>query len=340
MTLRDILSADMPTLRRWLAQGWEWWTDQIAAMLPGKAWRSRHRGALIERDPTDPCGWRIAGGGGSATLLPDRQRRNLLATLQPNDILCRIIDAPPLGRSELRQMLALDIDRIGPIPQEQAVFDFDIIERGEDRLAVRIAMVPRDRLLGWIGSLDAMGITPTRIALSAEGGHHFDFLKAAGLSRRDSHRGTWWVAVALFFALNLGALVWRDVAALNAMAAAVEEQAPAGRTALLIRQRIDKEQQRRLWLARARAQQNPLPLLTALTAALPQGAWVQRLEFHQRQVRLVGFAPGATDVADALRQSSRLRAIVENDAESPPAAAADQMRAFDISAVYLPVRQP
>lgn len=339
MTLRELLSADMPTLRRWLAQGWEWWTGQLAAMLPGTARRQRHRGTVIARDPADPCGWHVVGTGQSAHMLGARQRQGLLAALRPGDILCRTIDVPPLGRGELRQMLAMDIDRIGPIPQPQAVFDVEPVERSETRLSVRLGMVPRDRLMGWIGSLDAMDIRPSRIALAEEDGYHFDFLKAAGIARADSGRWRWWAVVATLVALNIGALIWRDMAALEATRGAVEEQAPAGRTALLIRQRIEKEQQRRQGLVRARAEQDPLPLLAALSAALPPGAWVQRLEYRQRQVRLVGFAPGATDVAEALRQSPRLRAIVENDAEGAPAAAADQMRAFDISAVYLPERQ-
>lgn len=339
MTLRELLAADMPTLRRWLAQGWEWWTGQLAALLPGGAWRHRHRGAVIIRDPADPSGWQIVGTGQSAHMLSAGQRRGLLAALQPGDILCRTIDVPPLGRDELRQMLAMDIDRIGPMPHEQAAFDFEMVERTDARLSVRVGMVPRHRLMAWIKALDAIDIRPSRIALAEEDGYHFDLLKAAGIAQADSGAWRWWVAVAALFALNIGALIWRDVSAIEATQAAVEEQAPAGRTALLIRQRIEKEQQRRQGLVRSRAEQDPLPLLAALSAALPPGAWVQRLEYRRRQVRLVGFAPGATDVAEALRQSPRLRAIVENDAEGAPAAAADQMRAFDISAVYLPERR-
>lgn len=340
MTLRDILAADMPTLRRWLAQGWEWWTDQLGAMIPGRGSGRRHRGMVIMRDAADPGGWQVAGDGRSASLLTPRQRRNLLAALAPADMLCRTIDAPPLGRSELRQMLALDIDRIGPIPQDQACFDFEVVTRAADRLTVRVAMIPRDRLTGWADTLRALDIVPARIALRQDDQFHFDFREAAGLAPDDHGRWRWWVAVAALFALNLGALVWRDIAALDATAAAVEEQAPAGRTALLIRQRIEKEQQRRLWLARARSQDDPLPVMAALSAALPPGAWIQRLDYRQRQVRLVGFAPGSIDVAEALRQSPRLRAIVENDAEGAPAAAADQMRAFDITALYMPERRP
>jgi hypothetical protein len=233
-------------------------------------------------------------------------------------------------------MLAHDIDRIGPMPKADACFDFEVLERSEERQSIRIAMLPRQRLTGWLDELAALGIAPARVALREEDGAHFDFLRAAGLSSRASTGLGWWIALALLFALNLGALVWRDIALTQATQDAVEAQAPAGRSALMIRQRIEKEQQQRQWIVRTRAQNDPLPAMAAITAALPPSAWVQRLEYRQGQLRLVGFAPGATDVAEALRQSPMLRAVNENDAEAAPAGEANQMRAFDISATLAP----
>lgn len=336
MNLRAILSADMPTLRRWLAQGWEWWTGQLLAMAPGKGLSGRHRGVTIEPDADDPSGWRVAGSGDSAGLMTRRQRGNVLVAIDPAALLCRTIDVPVLGRGELRQMLAFDIDRLGPIPQEDACFDFEVLERGEDRPSVRVGMIQRARVIGWVDALRAIDIVPVRIALREDDGLHFDLLRAAGFASGGSGTWRWWVAVGLLFALNLGALVWRDVALLAATEAAVEEQAPAGRTALMIRQRLEKEQQKRAWIVRSRTERDPLSVIGAVSAALPPGSWVQRFEFRERQVRLVGFAPGGADVAEALRQSPMLRAVTENDAEGAPPAAADQMQAFDIGATFVP----
>lgn len=334
MTINEILSADMPTMRRWIGQGWHWWVDQMASMIPMGARLSGHRGPIIERSAAHEGGWRVVGSDQSAPMLSGRRRALVLMALAPDDLLCRTIEAPALGRGELRAMLEMDIDRIGPLPAHQVCFDHEIVARQDDRLTLRIAMAHRARLAGWIGELAAIDIAPTRIALrDADGGLHFDFLphldSTAGAA---SGAWRWWLAVAALFALNLGVMVWRDRAAVDAMRATIEEQAPAGRTALLIHQRLLAEQQRRAQLIKARADAEPLRVLAAVSAALPRGAWVQRLELKGRSLRLVGFAPADVDIVEALGQSPVLRQVADNGGDSAPPTDAGQLAAFDVVA--------
>lgn len=334
MTINEILSADMPTMRRWIGQGWHWWVDQMMSMMPMGARLSGHRGPIIERSPDHQGGWRLADSDQSALVLSGRRRARVLMALTPDDLLCRTIEAPALGRGELRAMLEMDIDRIGPLPADQVCFGHEIVARQDDRLTLRIAMAHRARLAGWIGELAGLDIAPTRIALrEADGGLHFDFLSQMDQSA-GAGNGTWrwWFVVAALFALNLGAMVWRDRAAVDAMRATIEEQAPAGRTALLIRQRLLTEQQRRAQLITARVNGDPLAVMAAVSAALPRGVWVQRFELKGRNLRLVGFAPADVDIVEALGQSPVLQQVTDNGGDSAPPADAGQLAAFDLVA--------
>lgn len=340
MTLRDILSADMPTVRRWFGQGWRWWIDQLAGMVPGGGWLTRHRGAVVEHAASTPGGWQVAGTGQRPDRLPARRRRNVLITLDETDILCRTIDAPVLSPNELRQMIALDIDRIGPMPMGAACFDQEVVGRTADTLSVLIGMVPQDRLSRWVGELAAMDIMPSRIAMRDRDGQlHFDF--SAIIDRSDGKSAwTWWTIVALLFAGNVAALIWRDVASTAALRDAVEEQAPAGRTALMIRTRVIQAQQRRAELVRARNSGDPLASLAAISSALPRGAFVQRFEGRGQAVRLVGYAPANLDVSDILRQSPLVASVSDNGAGSEMPGEPGQMLPFDLGVTIRPGARP
>jgi hypothetical protein len=115
--------------------------------------------------------------------------------------------------------------------------------------------------------------------------------------------------VALLFGLNLALLVVRDIQSLNSLEEQVGAHATTATTARRMRaQLVAEDVARRDWAAR-RVATDPLALLSDLTRALPDSAWVQRLSWDGAQLRLTGFKRGGVDVIAPLRALPRFAAV-------------------------------
>jgi Tfp pilus assembly protein PilN len=113
----------------------------------------------------------------------------------------------------------------------------------------------------------------------------------------------WWVAVAALVLINLGVLIGRDMLDVSRLRAAVDDQRGAVDAALALRRRVEKESAQRQDLIVRGGRNEPLRMLSALTAAIPPGAWVQHLEWNGQTLRVIGFKSGDVDMAAALKGS-------------------------------------
>jgi hypothetical protein len=141
--------------------------------------------------------------------------------------------------------------------------------------------------------------------------HGFDFLAAIRDAQGSSaaHRRSlyWWAAAAALLLVNLFLLTWRDSADLDALRETVEAQQTPVTVAMRTRARVDGEQARRASLLHARAQGAPLPVLDAVTAAMPMDAWVRRFEWNGRSVHIVGARKTSQDILAKLEATPELR---------------------------------
>ena len=76
-----------------------------------------------------------------------------------------------------------------------------------------------------------------------------------------------------------------------------------------MRNAVLAEDRRRADILARREGGEPLRMLDAVTGAVPTGAWVDRLAFDGRSVRLSGYRQDQVDVAAALRTSRQLTNI-------------------------------
>jgi hypothetical protein len=318
----SILDADMAMLAGWVRSGLSWWTGELRAMLPAWLRRSGRGFASVVH-------WRGAGEW-------DRSGRGMPVVLvDPAQCLLRRITLPPLADGDLQRLVALDADRILPLPPVQLVIGAGADPA--DRMQVTIAGLPRTAATQLAQDLAAADIAPSRVGVAdpAEPDRMaVDLSRVIGeivpLAGRDGARGAWWAIAGFLFAVNLGVLVWRDMQSVARLEELVGQQASAVNTARLITRRIGAASRTAGELAARRERHDPLDALAAVSRALPDNAWVQNLAWDGTMIRLSGYRAGNADVVGALRRSGRFTAVRLAGTEAMAEVPAGQP--FDVSA--------
>lgn len=313
MSGASILNADMATVTRWLREGFTWWTEELAQLLPTTLRREgAQRGPVAIFSPGKPI--TVHHSGKLAEAAPGGRPRQLALAVPAMFSLQRECQLPAMRASDLRSYVALEADRLLPLGSQELLADaLPVAAPGEDRrMMVCIAAVERDLAEQAIAAAAAVGIEPTRLGI-VDGNDltrlRFDFapqLRADGLlPRRNPQRQLWWGLVALAFAINLGLLVWRDQQSVTRLRELVEAQQPAVAVYRTIAARTARADQVARRTVSRRASHAALPDLAAATAALPPEAWVQRYAWDGQSLRLSGYMRPAVDVVAALRREPR-----------------------------------
>ncbi|HVV64319.1 MAG TPA: PilN domain-containing protein [Rhizomicrobium sp.] len=328
MNAKDFLNMDLQTAVQLLLRGWRWWSEEIMAMLPPE-WRER----LTRRSHSVA---EIRGGDvvyrneDSNELLPAKPRGRVKLLVPADQVLVRQVELPLLPMSDVRRMLALDIDRLTPFPPDQVYFDAEVVSRDQEngRQKVAVGVLLRTRAAKFLELAREKNLEPAALGVAAAGGGSagFDFLAAM----RDSNGGDaaqrrsvyWWAAAAALLAINIGLLAYRDSSSLDELRQTVEaQQAPVG-VVLRTRDKVDRERARRADLIDRMRKSSPLPVLDAVTSAMPMDAWVSRFEWNGRTVHLRGQRKTSNDIlarleaSPALRNARSLASDVRNDSSA------------------------
>jgi len=315
MNAKDLMNMDMETAIQWLLHGWRWWINELGAMLPPE-WRerlTRRSHAVAEINKSGSLVYRNEASNEPFAVKPPGPIKFLIPATQ---ILQRDLELPLLPMSDIRRMLALDIDRLTPFQTDQVYFDAEITSRDQEsgRQRVTLGVLPRtiaDKFLAFARDND---LEPAAIGVTARGGATapgFDFLAAM----RDAQGGDaaqrrslyWWGGAAVLLILNLALLTYRDSANLDELRQTVEAQQAPVTVALRTRDKVDHETARRAALLDRKQKNSPLPVLDAVTQAMPMDAWVSRFEWNGRTVHIRGQRKTSGDILARLEASPALR---------------------------------
>lgn len=318
--IKNILTMDMATLARHITRFWLWWWGEIAAIFPGGGRARRARACLVAERMQDRFLFREYRPGASLPTPRIGAAEKLLPAatvlLPPSEVLEYEVALPALPAADLRRAVTFDIDRYTPFFAADVVFDLDVErEAAAGMTRVHVAVVRRDTLSEMLAFSNQTGGMPRAIAASipGTGAPRFDFLKALretdGTAPARLRSTPIWIAAILIFILNITVLVLRDSASVTAIQEAVLAQEPSVRLAANLRQRIESEASRRRNVMTRRSDRAPLRYLAAVTNALPDGAYLQRLEWNGQVLRLVGVAKSGVDVGALLEASPMLRAV-------------------------------
>ena len=334
-----LLDMDMTTLGASLRQGWDWWTDELARMVPER-WQARPQmlsGAVAEFGED---GTLYAEGIALDAAAQDSRRRVMHVVLPPGAVMVTRTALPQLGARDLARVVALELDRLLPFPPGTAIAAAralpDSDEPGQAKRATLVAGLPIARAAALVETARAAGVEPLSLTWrSAEDDRvTLDLLPALVASghiapRRDT-RPFWWGLVLALFVLNAGLMIWRDVTATTAFAEEVAAGQTTSAAARALASRIARETALRKALVAERDTHDPLSILALTTVALPEGAWVQRYAWTPESLRLTGTKPAGSDIPSALRRTGRFAAIQAS--VSDPTAESGGGQPFDVTA--------
>jgi general secretion pathway protein L len=348
VTLQDLLNAevDLPALAQ---RGWSWWVDELSAMAPAQ-WRARLSSeprVFAERSSSGE--WRFWKDGRAMGRAPPRggAETRVALLLSPDAVLEQETATPRMPMRDLRRMMGFDIDSLSPLAPELIHFDFEVVDRdlGDGRQRVRIGIVTREAAAILFEAAFAQGLTPARLGVRVDGDGptsvRYDFLPAVMEATGRPTKGRavrYWIAAAIaLFVLNAGTLVVRDIAETARLQALVDAKTPIVNAALAVRRRVEAEERQRADLLARGARADPLRMMSDVTMALPQGAWVRRLEWNGQTLHLVGFRRRDVDVSAALRSSG---AFANTRSQTPEAVPGSIEYPFDVVTEWRPVNRP
>jgi general secretion pathway protein L len=342
MTLQELLNADVNSIGLWARQGFAWWIDELSTLLPvnWRDWFSSRTRRLVE--PMSPSGWRQWQNGRLLTpTQAERAAKGGVGLILPADaVLLRRLEFPRVSLSDVKRMVALDIDRLSPLPGDLVYHDVEIVDRdaGDGKQTVLLGVTLRDTAARYLEEARDAGFEPVAIGAARGDGaasYRFDFLPALRQSMGQNDGGRvllyWWAAVAVLLVLNLAGLVVRDMLDISRLRHAVDDQQTAVAAASQLQRRVQTEDVQRTALIARQMQSDPLHVLDALTRVMPASAWVQRLEWNGQTLRVVGFKNNDTDLMAALRASPVFinPRAASPDTQAKPGASAPP---FDITA--------
>jgi hypothetical protein len=339
MNLQEMLNGevDLKAIAAVARQGWSWWVGELAEMAP-RAWRAR-----LSRAPQL---WAEREANGQWTFFRDGRRlagrpeggERIGVRLHASDVLTRTVSIPRMPMADARRMVSLNIERLSPLAPDLIHHDLEILDRdAETGLTVLLGIVRRGAAADLLAAARAAGLRPAAMAVAVDGDQEssrFDFLPAVSAAAGEPVSGRpvryAWGAVAVLLVMNLTLLVGRDIARVQQLNDLVEAQRPAVNTVLTLQKRIEGENARRRALLDRGAQAEPLRVLGILTSALPQSAWVRRLEWNGRSLHIAGDEVGDADLVTATRASGAF--VNARSAGKEVVGATPGLKSFDITA--------
>lgn len=324
MNLSELLSSDMTTLARVARGGFDWWVRELAGLLPAGLVKGRSLAA-----------WHRYEDG---AVTPASQRGVDTVVIPHALCLVRTITLPRMPDADLRALIALDADRIMPVPADAIVIGTRTLgasapgsSAAPDTLMVQVGALPIAQARMIAAAIAEAGLTPAHVGPLDPSGERLDFdlapaLRQAGLlPQRARTAQFWWGAVAVLALVNIGTAVLRDEQQVLRLQALVDTQAPALNAVRRIEDRLRGNARQVIVLGQQREAHQPLRLMAKLGGALPPQAWVQRFEWDGRQLRVSGYAAPGVNVVSALKASglfagvraSRAEAVAETETGRP-----------------------
>jgi general secretion pathway protein L len=289
-------------------------------------WRADTPAAAGERE--------IAAALRSAGALRAIQRGRLAMALRlPSESAAHTIVRLPLAvEAELRDALAMQIERLTPFRADAVRFGWRVVTRdaAAGTLSVELVVVPGRIVDDALAVLRRLGIVPDRVAVAREGADAASVGIALVGDERAASGSRFRRSAAAAAALGLAALVaadvWIPLRGLGAEAERLEGLLDAARRVAkedaAIRARIEEIRGDASFLAeRKRRAPTVSEILAETTRLVPDGDWLQELMVSGSEIQMTGLS-AAPDALIAAFERSQLfghasfRAPVTRDSKS------------------------
>jgi general secretion pathway protein L len=313
-----------------------WWGGELRALLPARCRAALARGAQWRLLQADGDAWLVRAPGVAtplaridAQLSAAQQQaalREACAGIDPPDLhlaLClpagqvlrKRLKLPLAAASNLRQVVAYEMDRQTPFSADQV--DFDVLEDAPvadaDHLGLELVAAPRQRLEPLLQRLQEAGIEIDAVdALAGNRRLGANLLPPERRIRRVHPRRRLNLVLGGLLAVLvvLGMLQWlhNRQSVIDRMQARVDAMHVQARSVMRLRKQLQASAGAASFLARQRAQSpTVLDVLQDLSKRLPQDTWLERFTLGKDgSVGMQGQSPQAARLVDLLKQSPYL----------------------------------
>jgi general secretion pathway protein L len=319
-----------------LHEFFSWWFAQLADLLPpflrrtaptaedatviapiGPIAQGIDAVAVIERrsGKETPLG-RFALGPAGLAELPHASGRPAVLRLGEADVLGKTLTLPLATQRELGQVLSFEMDRETPFHAEQIYWNHRIaeIDRQNDRLSVRLQLIPKASLAPLLAALAQIGLAPDRVEVAdgPDAGACLPLSDTNGGSRQARRIGRFVLPLAAGCAgLALATVVTPFVRQSIALAD-LDRQIAKGRAAAAeaagLRREIDQLSRSADLIESEREKVGqPLQILAAVTRVVPDDSYLTELELLQRKLTLSGRSTAAARLIGAFAADSEFR---------------------------------
>ncbi len=225
-------------------------------------------------------------------------------------VLSRRLVLPAKVRDNLRQILTYELDRLTPFSPSDVFFDarvMAVMSQGS-KIDVELALCPRDRVAAWIDHLQAAGFPLSTLTWSGA-------WNEANLLPPEARSSHWrlsslvpWLQVLVILAL-VGALLitplWQDSAYQQRVTRALRTISAQAQEVSSVREALETARRGSVAVVeRKREHPRMTDLLLELTQLLPDGTWVQTLNYRDGEVDIRGESTQATALIGLLERGS------------------------------------
>ena len=307
-----------------------WWagelSDLIATAAPAsRAWKVMflRSGSGCEVYVRARDGIELVGTSQSGNQQPIEELRHRLGKgkispaqvvlrLQPSEVVQTSLKVPAAARGVLEPILRNQIERLAPWPAEKTLFAYEIVPASSESgtLEVALTVTARSLIEGLVAELDGLGYAPGVVDCGTDVSVEPRLNLLAGQTGeigRSGHLLVSLIGLVLLASLIAGAVgivgFVQKTRELSALSSKVEES--RSKLSLELPSQSDVRRQRRqAWLAAEKvAQPSMAIMLEALSRALPDDAWLNRLEVEQGTARLAGNATNAAALIGPIEAS-------------------------------------
>jgi general secretion pathway protein L len=235
--------------------------------------------------------------------------------LPADQVLYRSLSFPAQVRDNLQQVIRYEVDRLSPFQADQVFFDIRLngTSRRGDRILVDLALCRRDRAEPWLQRLRESGSAADQLTWDGAW-PKANLLPPAERPRR--HGNGWKLTGALLLlALTLGTAtlitpLWQRGQLLESLRAELNSVRTAAGNVEKVRAELERAREGSVAALQRKADQpRMIDLLRELTVRLPDGTWIQNLNFDKGEVQLRGESAHATALIALLEKSEGVRDV-------------------------------
>jgi general secretion pathway protein L len=240
----------------------------------------------------------------------------------PSDMLLeKRLTLPLAAERDLDRVLAYEMDRETPFSVDEVYWDSSVEtrDRQQKRMIARLSMVAKAELADVVGALFSAGLAPRALVGTNREGQ----TRSIPLRHEGAGSGGWLaysvpaaaIACAILAVAAGGLPFLRQALALGAVETRIDAAKPAVEAVDRLRGHIEGDRQQAAALAAQRAFfGDPLAMLAAVTAALPDDTRLTELSFASRKLVLTGQSQGAAHLIGDITGN----ALIKNPTFSAP----------------------